>query len=169
MEGSGTWFREWFSSPYYHLLYFNRNENEASSFINTLVNHLSPPPSSIILDVACGKGRHSRLLADKGFDVTGIDLSFTNINEALPYETDHLRFYQHDMRLPFSVNYFDYAFNFFTSFGYFNTEREHYNAVRTIAGALKPGGVLVLDYFNVHYAEDHLLHISENTIGEVTF
>ena len=65
------------------------------------------------------------------------------------------------MRLPFRINYYDYAFNFFTSFGYFNTQREHDNAIRTIAQSLKKKGCLVMDYLNVHYAEDHMIHQSE--------
>jgi SAM-dependent methyltransferase len=62
------------------------------------------------------------------------------------------------MRLPFRINYFHYAFNFFTSFGYFKTRREHDDAIRTIANGLKPGGVFVIDYLNVHYSEDHLVY-----------
>ena len=73
------------------------------------------------------------------------------------------------MRLPFWINYFDYAFNFFTSFGYFNTQREHYNAIRTIAQSLKPEGTFVIDYLNVHYAEDHLIHKSEIEIDGINF
>lgn len=169
MADSGSWYKDWFNSPYYHQLYFHRDDNEASQFINKLITHLNPPPSSRMLDVACGKGRHSKFLAEKGFDVTGIDLSFDSINDALKFEADNLHFYQHDMRLPFLVNYFDYAFNFFTSFGYFETEREHYNAIRTIANSLKQNGVLVMDYLNVHYAEDHLVHLSEKQIDDVNF
>ncbi len=86
-----------------------------------------------MLDVACGRGRHSRILASKGFVVTGIDISFDSIAFAKQFENENLDFYQHDMRLPFRVNYFDYAFNFFTSFGYFKTRREHDDAIRTIA------------------------------------
>ena len=82
-------------------------------------DHLQPGPVTAMLDVACGKGRHSRFLAEKGYDVTGIDLSEYSIGEALKYEAENLHFYRHDMRLPFWINYFDYAFNFFTSFGYF--------------------------------------------------
>ncbi|MBS1564938.1 MAG: class I SAM-dependent methyltransferase [Bacteroidetes bacterium] len=158
MPASGPWFKEWFNSPYYHQLYFNRDEKEAAAFIQLLIKHLQPFPDARMLDIACGRGRHSKMLAAAGFDVTGIDLSPASIAFAQSFETEKLHFFQHDMRLPFWMNYFDFAFNFFTSFGYFRTEREHYNVVRTIAGALKPGGTLVLDYLNVHYAEDHLVH-----------
>ena len=164
-----TWFKDWFNSPYYHQLYFKRDEAEAAAFINKLIDHLKPSPGAEMLDVACGKGRHSILLAVKGFTVTGIDLSEDSIREAKENESDNLEFFVHDMRLPFRINYFDYAFNFFTSFGYFKTRREHDNAIRTIAQSLKPGGIFVLDYLNVHYAEDHLIHKSEKEIDDVNY
>lgn len=163
------WFKDWFNSPYYHQLYFNRDEQEAGAFIDRLIDHLKPPAGTAMLDVACGKGRHSIQLASKGFDVTGIDLSEDSIQEALQSQTEHLHFYRHDMRLPFWMNYFDYGFNFFTSFGYFKTRREHDNAIRTIARAIRSNGCFVMDYLNVHYAEDHTIHRSEKEIDGVNF
>ena len=163
------WFKDWFNSPYYHQLYFKRDEKEAAAFIDKLINDLHPAPGALMLDVACGRGRHSIHLAAKGFDVTGIDLSEDSIKEALKHETENLHFYQHDMRLPFWINYFDYAFNFFTSFGYFRTEREHYNAIRTISQSLNCKGVFVVDYLNTHFAEDHLVHKSEKDIDGVHY
>ena len=163
------WFKNWFNSPYYHQLYFNRDTSEAAAFISKLIAHLIPAKGSTMLDVACGKGRHSMQLSSNGFDVTGIDLSEDSIKEALQHEGDQLHFYQHDMRLPFWINYFDYAFNFFTSFGYFKTQREHDNAIRTIAQSLKPGGIFVMDYLNVHYSEDHTIHHSKKEIDGVNF
>jgi SAM-dependent methyltransferase len=163
------WFKDWFNSPYYHHLYFNRDEAEAAAFINKLIGHLNPPPGARMLDVACGKGRHSLQLAGKGYDVTGIDLSEDSIKEARRFESENLHFYQHDMRLPAWILYFDYAFNFFTSFGYFKTQRENDNAIRTIAQSLKPKGVFVMDYLNVHYAEDHFVHQSEKEIDGINF
>ncbi|MDQ6761961.1 MAG: class I SAM-dependent methyltransferase, partial [Bacteroidota bacterium] len=156
MINAKPWFKDWFNSPYYHQLYFKRDESEAAAFINKLIEHLQPAPASLMLDIACGKGRHSRMLAAKGFHVTGIDLSTDSIIEAKKFDAENLEFFVHDMRLPFWINYFDYAFNFFTSFGYFNTRREHDNSIRTIAQSIKPGGIFVIDYLNVHYAEDHL-------------
>lgn len=164
-----AWFKNWFNSPYYHQLYFNRDEKEAAAFINKLIEHLKPAAGNTMLDVACGKGRHSVQLANAGFNVTGIDLSEESILEALKSESENLHFYMHDMRLPFWINYFDYAFNFFTSFGYFKTFREHDNSIRTIAQSIKPNGIFVMDYLNAHYAEDHLVHLSEKQIDNVNF
>lgn len=163
------WYRDWFSSPYYEILYFRRDEEEARLFIENLLQYLQPLPGSFMLDVACGKGRHSKCLAGLGFDVTGIDLSAPFIEDAKKSETDNLHFYLHDMRRPFRMNYFDYAFNFFTSFGYFRTMREDDNAARSIAQSLKIGGVFVIDYLNVHYIEDNLVKEEVKVIDGITF
>ena len=122
-----------------------------------------------MLDIGCGRGRHSVYLASKGFEVTGIDLSENSIEIAKENENENLHFFTHDMRLPFWINYFDYAFNFFTSFGYFKTLREHNNSIRTISQSLKPEGIFVIDYLNVHFEEDHLVHSSEIKINEVHY
>lgn len=169
MTLSNNWFKDWFDSPYYYLLYFKHNEQEASAFIHHLVKCLKLPANARMLDVACGRGRHSRILASLGFDVTGFDLSPSSITIAKQYENDHLAFYQHDMRLPFRINYFQYAFNLFTSFGYFRTEREHYNSIRTMAQSLQSNGIIVLDYLNVRYAEKKLVHQAEKEISGVNF
>ena len=163
------WYKAWFNSPFYHKLYFGQNEEDAKEFILRLLNYLKPGPSSRMLDVACGKGRHSRMLANQGYDVTGIDLSFASIEYAKQFENDTLHFYQHDMRLPMWINYFDYAFNFFTSFGYFATRREHDDAIDTMAKSLKKGGIILFDYLNVHHAEDHLVQDEIKTIDTTQF
>ena len=62
MEVPKQWFKDWFNSPYYHLLYSNRDEREAASFIDKLVGYLRPSPGALMLDVACGRG-----LCLKGF------------------------------------------------------------------------------------------------------
>ncbi len=165
------WYEEWFSSPYYHRLYFERDESEAAAFIGRLLSQLSPAPGSLILDVACGRGRHSRILASAGFPVTGIDLSFSNIAYAIKKnritdeeEEQNPEYFQHDMRLPFRINFYDYALNFFASFGYFKTRREDEDAIRTICNALKKQGIFILDYLNVRFTESRLVYNEEKTI-----
>ena len=147
------WFVCWFDSIHYHKLYAYRNEAEAARFIDELIRRLQPSNGAATLDLGCGSGRHSKYLASKGLRVTGIDLSANSINRARQSERPDLQFYEHDMRVPFGRNEFDYVFNFFTSFGYFEDQNEHLMVVRNIADALKPGGRLVLDYLNVGYAE----------------
>jgi SAM-dependent methyltransferase len=163
------WFENWFDSAFYHKLYFDRDESEASLFIGNLMRFLNPPPKAYMLDVACGKGRHAKIMAGFGHFVTGIDISATSIIYAKQSENDDLEFFQHDMRRPFRINYYDYAFNLFTSFGYFNTQRENDDALRTIAQSLKPGGTLVIDFLNSFYVEQQLIAEEQKKIGDTIF
>lgn len=142
------WYKNWFDTPYYHILYKNRDENEASRFIDHLVCFLNPLPTTRFLDVACGKGRHSIYLNSKGYDVTGIDISPHSIEEARQHENATLSFFVGDMRQPFADHEFDIALNLFTSFGYFENKKDNLLALENIYAALKPGGRFVLDYFN---------------------
>lgn len=164
-----NWFKDWFNSPYYHQLYFQRDHTEAAQFINRLLDFLQPAPHSRMLDAGCGRGRHAMQLAEKGYDVTGTDLAADSIGSALRHEKENLHFFRHDMRMPFRVNYFDYVFNFFTSFGYFHSEREHDNAIRSFAHSLRPNGILVMDFLNVRHAESQLVHQQEITLNNVNY
>ncbi len=163
------WFEHWFESPYYQILYQNRDEAEAGNFSDTLLSFLQPPPEARMLDIACGEGRFAVQLAARGYDVTGIDLSHNAIEKAKAYEHDRLHFFIHDMRLPFYINYFDYAFNFFTSFGYFKHDRDNISAAKSFSKALKPGGTLVIDYLNTPHVLNHLVSRETITRGSYTF
>ena len=76
------WFAEWFDTPYYHILYKNRDNHEARVFIKSLVDLLQLPEASSVLDLACGKGRHSITLNEFGYTVLGVDLSAQSIAHA---------------------------------------------------------------------------------------
>lgn len=142
------WFESWFDTSYYHILYKNRDYNEAERFVDNLIQFLNPSPSAKFLDIACGKGRHSKFIHEKGFSVTGFDLSEQSIDAAQEMSENGLDFYVHDMRQIFRTNYFDFALNLFTSFGYFKSTRDELNALKSSAKNLKKGGTLVIDFLN---------------------
>ncbi|MBA3649778.1 MAG: class I SAM-dependent methyltransferase [Chitinophagales bacterium] len=142
------WFETWFDSPYYHILYQQHDHQEAERMIETLFKYLELPASAKILDVACGRGRHSIYMAEKGYTVAGIDLSWKNIQYAQRYEQDNLSFFVHDMRKPFYINYFDAVLNLFTSFGYFSCEKDNLKAMRSISDSLQKKGRVIIDFFN---------------------
>ncbi|MEO6903859.1 MAG: class I SAM-dependent methyltransferase [Bacteroidia bacterium] len=145
----GKWFENWFNSPYYHILYNKRDDKEAELFIDNLLHFLKPPKNASFLDLACGKGRHSVYLNKKGYSVTGIDLSPESIAFAEQFTNDQLQFYIQDMRKPFRINYFNYVLNLFTSFGYFDHNKDDIAALTAAQKALKPEGIIVLDFMNV--------------------
>jgi SAM-dependent methyltransferase len=166
---SKQWFHNWFNSPYYHLLYNKRDQEEAEHFINKLCDYLKPPQNARLLDIACGRGRHAAYLNKKGYNVTGIDLSIENIHYARQFENPDLHFYVHDMRSLFYNDHFDVAFNLFTSFGYFETDEENIIALKNFRNALKTGGLLVLDYFNSNKVLETLIADSVKTVSNIDF
>lgn len=158
MEEKDEWFSAWFDSPYYHILYAQRDEEEAANFIKTLQHKLSIPLQAEVLDAACGKGRHAKTLFDLGLHVSAFDLSPSNILEAKLSECPGLHFFEHDLRLALpKANFYDAIFNFFTSFGYFDEKLENQKAFYVLANALKKGGILVLDFFNPVYVLANLV------------
>lgn len=163
------WFENWFDTKYYHILYKNRNYSEAEVFIKNLLRFLNPESKAIFLDIACGKGRHAHFINQRGYKVVGFDLSEQSILEANKKTKTGLEFYTHDMRQIFRTNYFDFAFNLFTSFGYFKTKRDELNALKASAQNLKPGGTLVIDFLNRERVIKNLIPKESKTIDGITF
>ena len=118
------WYEKWFGQDYLDV-YTHRSEKEAEEFINTLEKILSLKPEQKLLDLCCGTGRYSLALAQRGFAVTGLDLSSSLIDFAKKRSKElgvKVDFIVRDMRnIPFS-GYFDGILNMFTSFGYFDAD-----------------------------------------------
>ena len=152
MKKEKEWFKEWFDTSFYHILYQDRDYDEAESFITTLSNFVQLPSNSYILDLACGKGRHSLQLNELGYRVKGVDLSENSIKEATKMENNSLSFEVGDMRIPLQNEIFDAVYNLFTSFGYFNSTSENLKVLNAISSMLHPKGVFVIDFMNVEKA-----------------
>lgn len=168
-EEKKQWFELWFDSPLYHILYKNRNQEEANLFMDNVIRHLEIDFGSI-LDLACGKGRHAFYLAEKGFDVVGLDLSKESIQYAnTMYQLPNLEFYVHDMRLPFRINYFDYIFNLFTSLGYFDSLKENEKVFQSMHAGLKDNGYILIDFMNTEKVIHNLVPREKKDIDGYTF
>jgi SAM-dependent methyltransferase len=139
-------------------------------------------PSSSILDLCCGTGRHAVLLAKRGFEVTAQDLSESYLeraSQAAEAAGVGLSVAHSDMRsIPFEAA-FDAVINMFTAFGYLESEEEDGKVLREIAKALKPGGRFLLDLLNREWvvsnyvqnewrrAEDGTLHLEHRELDLV--
>ncbi|MFC1553742.1 class I SAM-dependent methyltransferase [candidate division KSB1 bacterium] len=144
------WFKNWFGEDYLQV-YSHRNANESEVFINTLTGLIALKPGSSILDLCCGAGRYSILLAKKDFKVTGVDLSEVLIRSAKKKAADlkaDVNFEVKDMRSIIYESEFDLIINMFTSFGYFESEAENEKVIRSVYRSLKTGSYFVLDYLN---------------------
>ncbi len=163
------WFADWFDTRYYHILYKNRDFDEAKRFIHRLLDHLELEAGAKVLDLACGKGRHAKTLADAGLDVLGADLSANSIETARQFEHDHLRFQVHDMREIIQGVKFDTIFNLFTSFGYFDNLDDNLKVVQSIKAMLNQDGKLVIDFMNAHKIIQTLVHDENKTVDGIDF
>ncbi len=164
-----SWFATWFDSPYYHLLYKNRDEKEAQVFIDNLIEKLQLKKGSKLIDIACGKGRHATYFNKKGMNVVGVDLSPNSIASAKQNENNNLQFSVHDMRKVYKENHFDIVTNLFTSFGYFENKDDEQKAINAMAENLKSDGVLIIDFMNIKKIIANLISSEKKTIDSITF
>ncbi len=162
------WFSSWFDTPYYHILYKDRNHTEAQSFMDTLTQYLNIPEQGTILDLACGKGRHALYLNTLGYHVTGVDLSKNSIQHAKQFENNSLHFDVHDMCKPYKTQ-FDAVFNLFTSFGYFDKDEDNLNTIKAIRANLNPYGFAVIDFMNTDFVIHNLITEDTKTVDGITF
>ena len=164
-----SWFANWFDSPYYHTLYKNRDEREAQVFIDKLIDYLQIPKGSKLIDIACGKGRHAKYFEQKGMDVVGVDLSPNSINTAKKDENKNLQFSVHDMRENYQEETFDVVTNLFTSFGYFEDNKDEQKAINAMASNLKKEGLMIIDFMNAKKVIAHLVLNEQKTIDGIQF
>lgn len=163
-----NWYASWFNTPYYHMLYHDRNHAEASAFMDNLTNYLNLPEQGSILDLACGKGRHSVYLNSLGYQVTGLDLSEESIAHAKKFESESLKFELYDMSVPYKEQ-FDAVFNLFTSFGYFENEDDNAKTLSAIQQNLNETGFGVIDFMNVHQVINNLVPNEVKSINDIEF
>ena len=163
------WFKDWFNTSYYHTLYKNRDDKEAARFIKNLVNFTKIPLNSKILDLACGKGRHSITLNKLGMDVIGVDLSEESIAHANQFSNSNLSFEVHDMRDPILNHKFEAVFNLFTSFGYFDTQDENTKVIDSIYNAIHQNGMLIIDFMNCKKVITNLVESETKHIDGIDF
>ena len=164
------WFAEWFNTPYYHILYKNRDNKEAQEFITNLLKYLSVSTEDKILDLACGKGRHSIFLNKLGYDVVGVDLASQSIESAKKSKNDRLKFFVGDMREVNFPHEFDAIFNLFTSFGYFSEEDDNLKVYQAVFEQLKEEhGIFVMDFMNAALAEHDLVEKEDKEVDGILF
>ncbi|SFD25099.1 class I SAM-dependent methyltransferase [Algibacter pectinivorans] len=163
-----TWFSSWFDTPYYHILYKDRDDTEAQAFMETLTHYLNIPEGGTILDLACGKGRHALYLNKIGYDVTGVDLSENSIKFAKQFENHRLKFDVHNMCKPYHKQ-FDAVFNLFTSFGYFEDDEDNLKTIKAIKEDLNEFGFGVIDFMNSEFVIDNLVPEEIKTVDGIDF
>jgi 2-polyprenyl-3-methyl-5-hydroxy-6-metoxy-1,4-benzoquinol methylase len=155
MKEKGSAAMEWWEDLYNRQIYFDLYEEGdtrlAEQQVQQVLTLLHPPGGANILDLCCGYGRHSIKLAQRGFQVTGIDISEKQIQHARDLAQKahvHADFRVADARKLNFQEAFDVVLNMFISFGFSQDENEHKEVLRGVFRALKPGGTFLLDLWN---------------------
>lgn len=161
------WYKDWFGKEYL-LVYPHRNESEAKRQIDFLEKYVGISKDEKILDLCCGNGRHAIELKKLGYDVIGIDLSEELLDSARKKASENnidIKLIRCDMReIPYE-SYFDLVVQFFTSFGYFDTDEENQKVLSAISRSLKVGGKFLIDYLNPDYVVNNLVEKDEKTLS----
>jgi SAM-dependent methyltransferase len=170
MQRSGSeeadWFEAWFGEDYLRI-YQHRDETEAERVIDLIARFLEGQDIRSVLDLGCGAGRHSKALCERWWTV-GLDLSAALLRIAR-HEIPDAPYVRADMReLPFAPESFDLVVNLFTSFGYFENDRENERVLVRVCDALRRGGTLVIDFLNASQVRSHLVPYDERVENGVT-
>lgn len=170
-ESKNLWYENWFNSKYYHILYQNRSHQEAEAFIDTLFTYLNPQKTAQVVDMACGKGRHAKKIADLGYETIGLDLSKESIHDAMKFEKCNLHFFIHDMLKSPAIHFqnADLILNLFTSFGYFKTLEDHTKVVENFANCMKSGGLFLFDFMNAYKVVQELVQEEVKVLDGISF
>jgi SAM-dependent methyltransferase len=167
-----SWFEEWFDSPLYEKLYANRNEKEAAQLAGLIEEAIPKENYPKILDLGCGRGRHSITLAERGYRVTGVDLSEEAIRKAKKRASDknlkNVEFLTGDMREPLDGT-FDAILNLFTTFGYFLDDDENMSVLKSARQMLRPKGVFVIDFLNAAQIKREIIPEDCGSFKEIDF
>ncbi len=118
--------------------------------VNIILKYL-PKHCEKILDAPCGYGRISNILADKGFDVTGIDISkyFVNIAKKAANEKKlKVKYEVGNILKKRLAGKFDAVLNIFTSIGYLESDRENELFIKRLCDYVKTGGRLIIETIN---------------------
>jgi SAM-dependent methyltransferase len=142
------WYQEFADEDYLRIYSPFLPPERSAREVAGIVQLLNLAPTSSILDLCCGHGRHAIPLAQQGYRITGLDLSQFFLRRAqaeAEIKGVKAHWVQSDMRsIPFQ-NEFDAIINIFTSFGYLESEDEDLQVLRQVQRALKPGGLFLLE------------------------
>jgi SAM-dependent methyltransferase len=147
------WYVEWFDENYLEV-YRHRNTDDAKKQVQLIINTLRLAKTGTILDLGCGEGRYTAILKDQGFRVLGLDLSKTLVKFGKKNDQE-LDLVVGDMR--FIPGRFDLILSLFTSFGYFEEDRENERVIQSVYHSLEPGGIFWLDFLNAGYVKKNLV------------
>lgn len=137
-----------YDHPRYYDILFSFDRSREAAFFQRSFERAGVAAGERVLEVACGPARVGRLLARRGYRVTGLDRSAEMLAlareeaaaEATPLATLCADMTDFSVAEPFAA-----AFNAISSFRLLHSDAEADAHLRCMAAALRPGAVYVLD------------------------
>ncbi len=132
---------------YYDLIYKDKDYNRECNMIEQIFSKFSDIEIKTILDFGCGTGGHANLLANRGYKVTGVDLSDEMIQIALNKRplTDNPTFHKGDIKEILFNQEFDAVICMFAVIGYQVENGDLINTFKNACKHLKKGGIFIFD------------------------
>ncbi|MET0593496.1 MAG: methyltransferase domain-containing protein, partial [Polyangiaceae bacterium] len=149
MKRARYWWDELFGDDFLRTM-DRPTDAQIKTEVNFIEESLGVQKGGVVLDLACGAGRHAVEMAVRGYNVVGYDLSLAMLARAADEAHERkqkLNFLHGDMRDMGFEEMFDGIYCWSTSFGYFDDEKNQLVAQR-IHRALRTGGMLLLDLAN---------------------
>jgi SAM-dependent methyltransferase len=144
----GDFYREGDNSKQGYLIESKQTLEERTKIeVGGVLKLLQIPERSKILDCPCGYGRHSIELAERGYNITGIDINLEHLRIAIQNMRSQIRNLDFKKGNMLDLNYnpnFDAVINMFYSFGFFETDEENFRVLENFYKALKPGGKFLM-------------------------
>lgn len=137
-------------SQYYNLLYKNKDYTAEADYVHNLIRKYDPDAKKI-LDLGCGTGRHDLLLAEKGYEITGVDVSEEMLSVAnsklscIKPEQSSVNFVHDDIRTIRLGRTFDVVISLFHVMSYQITNSDLIAAFSTAKAHLGHGGIFIFD------------------------
>lgn len=133
-----------FSAEFYDLLYKDKNYEREADFVEKVFSDFGKPAS--ILEVGCGTGNYTRIFCQRGYDVSGLDISEKMISAAK--NKCDCDFHVGDARNFSLGRKFDACVALFAVMGYMIENSDVLSALCNIRNHLKKGGLFVFDVWN---------------------
>lgn len=149
MSNSDSWHsQDAFWELFESILFNSQRLASARDEVDRIVRLLGLDGPARILDLCCGIGRHSLELAQRGFDVTGVDRTARYIERARLEAAQRslpAAFLVDDMRTFRAPDSFDVILNLFGSFGYFEKPDDDRQVISNMVASLRAGGRLLIE------------------------
>lgn len=132
-------------SKYYDLLYKDKDYSSEVDYVDRLLREYGKSPKTV-LELGCGTGKHAALLSNKGYRITGVDISEEMLTEARRRNDQEKTSFEHgDIRTVRVDNRFDSVISLFHVISYQVTNEDVEAALKTAFVHLKPEGLFIFD------------------------